>query len=177
MAQRKVVRCFGHGVIHAGPHYQTHWQDVWLRWKGKPGQKVYRAAPCIVTRADLEADLVTDEVWAANYPEGHSFKENCKKQVEYTKRMLAILDTQPFARDDYDCPNVYTNAEFIDRAEAERMLAWYLLDAHGVKNPKFDWEKADFIIGAASWAGITKEEVEAAMARQKPEVNCGPTSA
>lgn len=157
MPSQKRVRLFCHGALSAGPQYQTHWEDVWLRWKGKPGRKLYYAGPCLCTRADLESHLVIDRDLVRQYPGGWH-----DKNVAVSETLLAILDRQAFAVDDYDCPNVYTNADFIDRAEAERMLVWFLKERHGVTNPKFVWQKNKdkFFIMSHSFAGITAEQIQ-----------------
>lgn len=151
MPKQKRVICRSHGAIAAGPQYHTHWEDVWLTWKGKPGRRIYRAAPMIATRADLEAELWIDRDVQKKHPE-HDYSDD----IRLAEELLSKLDAAPFARDNWDCPNVYTNAEAIDRAEAERMLAWFLEDAHGVRNPKFAWKKPEVIVQGISFAGIDK---------------------
>jgi hypothetical protein len=42
--------------------------------------------------------------------------------------------------------NIYTKAKGIDRAEAERMLAFWMLKEHGIRNPKFVWNRPEFIV-------------------------------
>jgi hypothetical protein len=103
----------------------------------------------IATRADLEAELWIDREIQRKHPE-HDYSDD----ITRTEQMLRQLDSAPFVRDDWDCPNVYTNASAIDRAEAGRMLAWFLEDKYAVRNPKFIWPKPDFIVQGVSFAGI-----------------------
>jgi hypothetical protein len=63
------------------------------------------------------------------------------------------LETQPYyvdppwpGKEDKHLEQVYTNAKGIDRAEAERMLAFYLAEVFGIKNPKFVWARPEIII-------------------------------
>jgi hypothetical protein len=151
MAKQKRVLCYSHGALAAGPHYQTHWEDVWLKWSGKPGQRIYRAAPMIATRADLEAELWINRESQRKRPE-HDYGD----EIRSDEALLAELDRGPYARNDWDCPSVYTNAAAIDRAEAERMLAWFMESAHGVRNPKFVWIKPEVYVQGVSFAGIEK---------------------
>lgn len=154
-AQRKRIYCSCHGAIAAGPQYRTHWEDIWLKWQAKPGRQWYYAAPMVGTRADLEAESWLSIEVQRKHPE-HDYRED----ITYNERMLAALDSAPFARDTHECPNVYTNAKYIDRAEAERMLTWFLLDAHGIANPKFVWKKATAFAHSVSFAGIDKGDEE-----------------
>jgi hypothetical protein len=66
--------------------------------------------------------------------------------VAHDEAMLDALERAPNAVDDWDPPNVYTRAVGIDRAEAERMLAFLLERRYGVLNPKFDWKRPDVCI-------------------------------
>lgn len=66
--------------------------------------------------------------------------------IAHDEAMLAALERSPYAADDYDPPNVYTRANGINRAEAERMLAFLLERRHGVKNPRVEWKKTDFCV-------------------------------
>ena len=202
MAKQKRIRCFGHGPIFTGPQYKSPWEDVWLRWKGKPGRAVYHAAPCLQCSAEIQPELdlhqqirdrdddVLDGVLAEDWEKtGEDFamvgndlravadfgepqvitrtfrqvfdlpkttkKERASWYLEDDARMraaLKVLETQPYYVDppwpgqDKHLETVYTNAKGIDRAEAERMLAFYLAEVFGVKNPKFVWDRPEIII-------------------------------
>jgi hypothetical protein len=71
-----------------------------------------------------------------------------------TRRILAILERQPVWFDPNDAlthkniPNIYTSAEWIDRAEAERMLRYYLASM-GYHNVRFNWKRPDFVVNPA----------------------------
>lgn len=138
--QRKHVMAICYGPIAFGPHYKSPWEDVWLRWKGKPGRRRYYTAPTLICRAELIADL-----------ERH--RERQKKRpklyvtdIAHDEAILRALECSPHAVDDWDPPNVCTRAIGIDRAEAERMLAFLLERRYGVLNPKFEWKRTDFCI-------------------------------
>jgi len=182
MAKQKRIRCFGHGPIFAGPQYKSPWEDVWLRWKGKPGRTVYRAGPCLECSAEIQPDLdihqqirdrddeldevPTRDLADSNEPEVIPLRraldlpkttkaERASWYLEDDARLRAAqkaLETQPYYVDppwpgqDEHLETVYTNAKGIDRAEAERMLAFYLAEVFGIKVPKFVWRRAKDVI-------------------------------
>src|SRR4051812_17411368 len=55
-----------------------------------------------------------------------------------------VVDGQPPGQTG-DFPNVYTAADVIDRAAAERML-WALLATRGVTQCRFVWKRMGFIV-------------------------------
>jgi hypothetical protein len=159
---KKTIHCKGHGPLQAGPHYEVGWEDVWLSWRGKPGRRWYYAAPMIASRSDLEGELYITRKCALENP-GLDFSD----EIGYSERMLGQLDNAPYAADDTDCPNVYTNADVINRAEAERMLAWFLRERHGIKNPKFAWRKSKHGYATpVSFAGISQACLDASEAER-----------
>jgi hypothetical protein len=135
MPQKKRILTICHGPIALGLQYKSPWEDVWLRWKGKPGRRRYSSAPTLVCRAELIADLESDRC-LQNKRSAASAGD-----IEHDKAMLDELECAPYAVDDWDPPNVYTRANGINRAEAERMLAFLLERRYKVLNPKFEWKK------------------------------------
>jgi hypothetical protein len=105
----------------------THRADVWIRWKAKPGRRLYYAAPTLICRAELLADLKRTR-------ERHR-KRPRLEDIAHDEAMLAALEVSPHAADDYDPPSVYTRAIGINRSETEQMLAFLLERRHGIKNP------------------------------------------
>ena len=41
--------------------------------------------------------------------------------------------------------HIHTKAKGFDRKHAERMLAWWLEQEHGITNPKFIWDRPEFV--------------------------------
>lgn len=107
----------------------------------KPAEQVVRAVACDGLLADLERTR-----------ERHR-KRPRLEDITHDEAMLAALEVSPHAADDYDPPNVYTRARSINRAEAERMLAFLLERQHGIKNPKFEWKKTNFCITPTGFGG------------------------
>lgn len=160
---KKRIRCICHGPIAAGPQYQSPWEDVWLRWKGKPGRKKYYAAPTLVCSAEIPVELESHEQIRnrEDVPPiaGLEFSPTTKEERaswyrEDDERLRAAqeaLKTQPYHIDPTwiqgrHLETIYTNAKGIDRAEAERMLTFYLREVFGVKNPKFQWDRPRIIV-------------------------------
>jgi len=140
MKQKKHVVTTCHGPIAFGPRYKSPWEDVWLQWKGKPGRRRYYSSPTLVCRAELVVDLERNRELLTQQGEMYA------TDVAHDEAMLDALERAPNAVDDWDPPNVYTRAVGIDRAEAERMLAFLLERRYGVLNPKFDWKRPDVCI-------------------------------
>ena len=67
------------------------------------------------------------------------------EQAMAALEMGAPYHVEPFSSEDL-APNVYTQAEFIDRAEAERMSAFYLR-TRGIDDPRFEWMPPPFVVG------------------------------
>lgn len=130
--QRKRVIAICYGPIAFGPHYKSPWEDVWLRWKGKPGRRCYHSAPTLIWRAELLADVKRHRERQKKRPKWYA------DDIAHDEAMLYVLEDSPYAVDDWNPPNVYTRAIGMDRAEAERMLAFLLERGYAVLNPKFE---------------------------------------
>ncbi len=137
--QKKCVLAICHGPIAFGRRYKSPWEDVWLQWKGKPGRRSYYSAPTLICRAELVAKL-------ERHRSRRKYADARKADIAHDEAMLLALDRSPYVVDDWDPPNVYTRALGMDRAEAEGMLTFLLERRYRVRNPKFQWKKADFCI-------------------------------
>lgn len=171
-AQRKRVVCIGHGPIFFGPHHKSPWEDVWLRWhKGKPSRGMARAAPTLECAAELRAELEMNEE-IRRKPISHDSTAE-ERQAWYREEdavyaaQLKELETQPYSSDTDFAPKswdnrpalgtVVTKANGIDRAEAERMLAYYLGRHYGLRNVKFVWKRPDFCVQPAGFGNYDDE--------------------
>jgi hypothetical protein len=140
---RKHVRCFCHGAIAVDPSYLSPWEDVWLRWKGKPGRKVYHASPCLMCAAELVQDISLH----AKIREEENEPDWYRREDAASQTMLTGLETQELvAHGEGAGLDIVTKAKGFDRKHAERMLAWWLEQEHGIKNPKFIWDRPEFVI-------------------------------
>jgi hypothetical protein len=160
---RKRIRCFADFPFAQYPDARVPWDDVYLRWKGKPGRTVYRAAPCLECDAELKVELKihedirnredTDEVNVLDSlrPARTTTKE--ERQSWYRdedatyQRVLKDLETVNYAESGEGAGLcLYTKAAGINKHEAERMLAWWLNKTHGIRNPKFVWNRPKIIV-------------------------------
>ena len=121
----------------ADPGYRQPWADVWVTFSGKPGRRRYEFAPTLLSRPELDLDLsnAKDEANSSSEYSGH---------IARLEKIVAVLRSQrvyvdPAYPNPY-YPNVYTAAPWIDRSEAEAMLA-YFLRALGIPRVKFAWQK------------------------------------
>lgn len=139
--KRKRVHCFGHGVLNAGARYRTAWQDVWLRWKGSD-RKWYGSAPCVLSYPEAVFDKLSAEADATCETDPVK-RPRREEYLAHHQAAIAQLDAHEYHIENAnpDCPNVKTWAPYIDRAEAERMLAHLLEVRFGVKHPKFVWRR------------------------------------
>jgi hypothetical protein len=161
-SMRKRVQCFADFPFAQYPNARVPWDDVYLRWKGKPGRRVYRGAPCLECEAEVHADLKIhedirnredDEELNALDPIFRPARTTTKaeRQTWYRdedatyQQVLKDLETQEFACHGEGAGlHIYTKAQGINKREAERMLAWWLERTHGIRNPKFVWNRPKF---------------------------------
>lgn len=112
------------------------WADVWLRYKGKPGRKVYWLSPCLEAAADIDRELEIYAECAREYPDSDYSEEI--RHIEEIREKLKQADF--VISGEGACLSVYTSKDMIDRAEAERMLRW-LLAENGIRRTKLQWNK------------------------------------
>lgn len=146
MPKAKEIICHCHGLIGLSPDYKSPWEDVWISFKGKPGRKRYRFGPCLCSRANAESDLEFSRRMQEKHPE-----DDYSKEIGYAQTALEVLKTQErFVSREWNMferriPQIYTRADTINRAEAERMLDAYLVEL-GVTGPKkFKWKRPRFV--------------------------------
>lgn len=150
------------------------WSDVWLRWKGKP-KEVYTAAPTLVGRYELHNDmyLAKQPTPSVEFVDGENGTElkfgppvdmsTDTEELERLQRIDEYLNLYPFFLDESTSkrksdlrtlPTIYTQTEWINRAHAEGMLAYWFSFAYGIRNPKFIWKKPKFIIQPTTFMNI-----------------------
>lgn len=140
MPKKITVDCYG--PIAVGRKYQSPWEDVWLSWKAKPGRKKYYLAPCLIGKIDAEQSHELNLECVKIHPD-----TNWTEEIEQSKAAVEATSLGKIfiADPESAIPNVYTPKDFIDRAEAEKMIAC-LMKLHGVKNIKCVWRKPRFIV-------------------------------
>lgn len=142
----KRIQCFTNYPIGQYPHAKLPWEDVYLRWVGKPGQTIYHAAPCLECAAELTVSLKMNAEIRAKYPDGHADDWYREDDARYLKA-LAVLEHFPYTFYGEGAGlTIVTKAQGFDKWEAERMLAWWLGVEHAIESPKFVWMRPKFVV-------------------------------
>ena len=138
MTRPKLIHCSGRDPVSVGREYRVPWCDVWIRWAGR-GREVVRLGPTLKTLNEVKADLIMDEECHVEHPD-----LNFTDDIERNRKMIAAAERDGFAHDaphPHGIPNIVTARGYIDRAEAERMLRWFLADAYGFRSVRFKWKR------------------------------------
>jgi len=130
-----------HGPIAVSKKYQSPWEDVWLSWTGKPGRKKYYLAPCLISKPYAESE----HEWNLKYSKEHPdpfWEEELKQYVI----ILKTLESNEIYIEDIndDISSIYTQKDFIDRNEAEKMIAFFM-KLHGFNAIRCKWNRPKFI--------------------------------
>ncbi len=129
--KRVLVRCFGPIVFYKS--HKSLWEDVYLKWKGKPGRKVYQTGPTLIGKINLMSDL-------SLYQSDIEFKDD---EIRLLEALKGINISEYFIDKD---DNIYSRSDKIDRFEAEKMLLYYFKSKFNVTNVKFKWMKPKFFV-------------------------------
>jgi hypothetical protein len=144
--KRVLVRCYE--PIATDPSYRQPWSDVWIRFKARPGRRIYKYGPTLISRPELHLDLRRARERAAE-----EASEEAAADLADNERIDALLKTVPiYVHTGYPeplYPNIYTTADWIDRREAEKILQ-ALMTELGFGRVKFVWRKTRFVIHPVS---------------------------
>ena len=138
--QTKIIRCRCYGLISAHASAKAPWEDVWLRWKSKPGRRTYTKGTTLKTRAELLVDLRHGRELQTEDPDA----ESGLVYVAGLEKILTGLDeNQYMIGPEADPTYIYTRSPGIDRAEAERMLLFFLRNRYEIRFPQFKWNRLE----------------------------------
>ena len=120
------------------------WSDVRISFVAEPGGETIEFEPTLVSHARLERDL--------NFEREHQRKHPEQTDSETIKRLAPIVEHFNNGAEFYidsdsaddKVPEIYTSREFIDQAEAERMLV-HFLGTQGIKDVGFQWIWPDIV--------------------------------
>lgn len=162
MNKRVLVKSFS--GIAVDPTYMVGWDDIYLELHWPKRHKLY-LAPTFMTRDDLVGDinrqreLAKDKKWKTSWPdfESHAFKLQAVLDRLDKEGVVvdAELNSKQLARsrcgdgDRFALAGVYTSKEWIDRAEAERMITHYI-GLFGVRDAKYVWIRPRFFVNPVS---------------------------
>lgn len=146
MPKKIIVKC--HGPISINSEYQSPWEDVWLSWTDKPRRTKYYCGPTLICKPTLESDLKISLECKKDYADNnYDLQNGFDKEIEEYTNALAILEHIdihiPIFND--DIPNIYTSKDYIDRQEAERMIA-ELMKVYGYDDIVCKWKRSKFVI-------------------------------
>ena len=156
----KLIVCSGHGPLQVNGKHKVPWEDVWIEWTGKPGRKKMRFGPTLVGYAELLDQIDFEKEMVAEYPDVEEYKRDLLDYEHAAKTLAVIYETCAIIDPKYrTTPNIYTSKRMIDRAEAEKMLGYYLRNYHGIERPRFKWKRARYVVDPMSF-GVTAEDYE-----------------
>jgi len=144
---RKHVRCICHKPFAVVQYREVGepWADVWVRWRERPG-RVKAFGPTLMARADVVGE-VEKYTWCIEHYQktGDAHMEAfAREELPQAQALLQRLDAEGwiFDRDPREgTPNLYTIRPWLTRATAEELLTKWLAAVHGVRQPKFEWDR------------------------------------
>lgn len=140
MPKKITVKCYG--PIGHNKTYQSPWEDVWLSWTGKPGRKKYYLAPTLCSKTSTIYDQEINIECKKRNP-NIDFDDDIKetqKAIDSINNGIIYIDN-PKSK----LPNISSPKDYIDRAEAERMIA-EVMKLHGYDSIICKWRRPKFVI-------------------------------
>lgn len=140
----KRIQLYCHEPYVLRPAYQQPWSDVWIRYKTRPG-RVHRYGPTLISLPDQRRTVDFLKGFYRNHPEF----EDDTEEVSNAEKVLARLEKGETVVEEgtapgFNCPTIYTPANGIDRAEAERMIYLFLASV-GVRRAKLVWKRPSIL--------------------------------
>jgi hypothetical protein len=135
----KLVHCKGHEPIFIQPSFKQPWADVWINWAAKPGRKRMRCGPTLVSLPSAKQDLELTKRCADENP-----SLDYAEDLEREEIIVTVLEAGAEIHCDKSLsgiPQITTSKDYIDRAEAERMLRFYLEQEHKLSVVRFKWHR------------------------------------
>ncbi|MFW6046953.1 MAG: hypothetical protein ACOCP4_04115 [Candidatus Woesearchaeota archaeon] len=129
--------------IAAHRWYETLWDDVFLSWSCKPGRSVYKIAPMIGSRKDLEyqyEDMIKLQKNASDYDYSKEIND-IKKALDYINSYNKIYIENP----NDPITEIYTPREYIDKNEAEKMIS-ELMKHYGFNEIRCKWKRPKMFV-------------------------------
>jgi hypothetical protein len=120
------------------------WSDLRISFIAGPRGKTIEIEPTLVSHARLERDLNCEREYQRKHPEegrSETIARLAKIAEHFNNGAEFYVDNK--STDD-KIPEIYTSHEFIDQAEAERMLT-HFLGTRGIKDVGFLWIWPDIV--------------------------------
>ncbi len=146
--KKKRVLCKGHSIVNltADDRAVTSWCDVWIVFHSSDRKEHYYG-PTLISKSSLEWDLKTWKFALSKEDVKPDHVVHLRESIEQENRRLELLRENEFLfeDEDEDVPTIYTRAECINRAEAERMIAAFM-KRKGFFNIACDWKVPEFVV-------------------------------
>ncbi|MBN1569114.1 MAG: hypothetical protein JXA73_14790 [Acidobacteria bacterium] len=139
----KKIRVSCYGPIAVSRRYRSPWEDVFLSWTGKPGRRKYHLMLSLISRKVAERDHQEDTMSPVQSHDAKS--SDLMRQSGPDIEAIALGKIHVIMNGSDNLPDVYTPKEYIDRAEAERMIA-VVMRLHGFDSIRCKWKRPKFII-------------------------------
>jgi hypothetical protein len=145
MSQRKRVRVKCYGAIALSPDYESPWEDVWVRWKTRPGHSTRWRVATVVGRVNLERDfkLASEGLAEAERDKDESLANDYREDVGFYGKVLRGISLHGVEINEAGegGPDIYVNKPMLNRADAEHALSEWLDRAYYIREPKFEWDR------------------------------------
>lgn len=162
---RKHVRCICHSPFAAAEYREVGepWADVWVSWKERPG-RVRKFGPTLMARVDVVGEVEQHQAGIQRYGARNPAElawlditnaemlRYSQTELPQAQALLQQLDAEGwiFDRDPQTgTPNLYTIRPWLTRTTAEELLAKWLAAVHGVRHPKFEWDRPEIFVRSA----------------------------
>lgn len=134
------IRCYG--PIAVNKQYKSLWEDIWLSWTGKPGRTKYYLGPTLLSKTEAYNEYELNLDCKKHHPEIDWEDEIRKSQIAIN----SIEGDAIYIEDPADeIPNIYSPREYIDRVEAESMIA-AIMKSKGFDKIRCKWVRPKLII-------------------------------
>lgn len=155
------------GFIGKDPRYEPGWEDVWLKFKGKPGRMKYSYGPTLLSKLSAQADLDIslelqrlkgqriDKSWMseglARLYEGEEFYTcDFSEEIDRHRYILGhikyeddiFIDTENQSYRD-KIPNIYSGRALLNYGTINRMISFFMKHL-GYPDCKLKWDKSGF---------------------------------
>ena len=146
--KKVAVECWAPFAVE--PTATQPWADVSIWYRARPGRRKYEFNPTLCSRGELRTDLREAKSAFEADQSGENAAELARLE-NFSQRLEREGVVMDMFHPDPTWPNIYTSAETIDRAQAEVILAAFLLKL-GFRRVKFRWIKPHLILHAASFS-------------------------
>jgi hypothetical protein len=135
----KLIKLYSGEPIGQDKTYRQPWSDVSVSFTGKPARKKYRFEPTLISRPSLERDIMIERHDLTTHPESD------RSKLEHLENVLQLLQSGSefhIVADGVDdpVPVIYSNSDYIDRSEAEKLLRHYLKTL-GFDAVRYKWSR------------------------------------